>query len=156
MARENKEPIDNILYAAACGIKNTSTMTQEEKQLLLKDLCGRLPYGCMVECSFSEDAKMDVVLFPEHITELIAEDLIVKPYLRPMSSMTEEERKEWADGIFKIEWDIFKEKTKGNDVANASGHAFGIDYLIERHFDYRGLIDKGLAIEAPEGMYKND
>ena len=95
----------------------------------------------MVECSFSEDAKMDVVLFPEHITELIAEDLIVKPYLRPMSSMTEEEKLEYV-----IAWDSRQPYLPTE----------AMDWLNEYHFDYRDLIEKGLALEAPEGMYKTE
>ena len=65
----------------------------------------------------------------------------VKPYLRPMSSMTEEEKAEYhslCDSYYGIYFDTVD----------------SIDWLNAHHFDYRGLIEKGLAIEAPEGMYK--
>ena len=115
-------------------------MTQEETQLLLKDLCARLPYGVklnnglklrsidtltqIISCSGS-DKKIDCI----------------KPYLRPLSSMTEEE------------WDeYYHYGTVG--TLNLKNEACGIDWLNEHHFDYRDLIEKGLALEAPEGMYK--
>ena len=66
----------------------------------------------------------------------------IKPYLRPMSSMTEEEKKEER----KL-WDIVT--TTRNDL-----HYLYTDFLVSHHFDYRGLIPMGLALEAPEGMYK--
>ena len=81
-------------------------------------------------CTFHNAIGYDFGFFPvEH----------VKPYLRPMSSMTVEERFEYNgfDGyIFSDEDVIIK-----------------IDWLNKHHFDYRGLIKKGLAIEAPENMY---
>ena len=61
------------------------------------------------------------------------------PYLRPMSSMTEEERKEYQ-AFFNYDGVEYPEEY--------------IDWLNAHHFDYRGLIEKGLALEAPEGMYK--
>ena len=59
---------------------------------------------------------------------------ILEPYLRPMSSMSEEEYQEF-----------------GYDVLRYTPREF--DWLNAHHFDYRGLIEKGLALEAPEGMY---
>ena len=134
-------------------------MTQEEKQLLLKDLCGRLPYG--VKCVFHSkdgcvpstilrvDVENEVVMFADrpdmqkdksfsylHLIEHI------KPYLRPMSSMTEKEKNEYFGRTMTI------------DIVETSQQV--IDWLLKHHFDYRGLIEKGLAIEAPEDMYKND
>lgn len=64
---------------------------------------------------------------------------LVRPKVEDMSSMTVEESKELADIYEKMK----KEYLIGLDV----------DFLNSHHFDYRGLIDKGLAIEAPEGMY---
>lgn len=75
-------------------------MTQEEKQLLFKDLCGRLPYGVMIHLHTSSD-KGSTILLNSDIYGFI-EDVLnnspyeikeIKPYLRPMSSMTEEEKK---------------------------------------------------------------
>ncbi len=137
-------------------------MTQEEKQLLLIDLCARLPYG--VTCQFiwtysnettdGEDViaiKNDnIICINIHTKEIQADyygewvDLEhCKPYLRTMSSMTEKEEDEYM---------IARQK----DIAEAYIHATpqnAIDWLNSHHFDYRGLIEKGLALEAPEGMY---
>ena len=111
-------------------------MTQEERQLLLKDLCGRLPYGVMglihnVNC---DDYNISIVggdidLFSRHF-------MSIKPYLRPMSSMTEEERKEHNSHRLS-KWSTYSEY-----CANV------IDWLNAHHFDYRGLIDMGLAIKV--------
>jgi len=113
-------------------------MTNEEKQLLLADLCARLPYGVMVECSIECGESIDLILSTSHIDELVDNSLIVKPYLRPMSSMTDEEK-----GISE---QIYKD----------SGFWAHFDWLNANHFDYRGLIPMGLALEAPEGMYKTE
>jgi len=131
-------------------------MTQEEKQLLFKDLCSRLPYGvkCKIrytfnnETTFGEDveAEEDDVLvkidpqiqsaFFDWYGDFISIENF-KPYLRPMSSMTKAEKEEYekmtAWGSF--DWEM-------------------VDFYNEHHFDYRGLIPMGLALEAPEGMYK--
>lgn len=106
-------------------------MTQEEKKLLLIDLCARLPYSVKVKCG-SEILTLNVnwlQTFQYHLDE-------IKPYLRPMSSMTEEEKDEYDRLV----------------MCNASWVVD--DWLLVHHFDYRGLIEKGLALEAPEGMYK--
>ena len=120
-------------------------MTQEEKQLLLKDLCARLPYGVMVkECDGVKENNnklLDIDMFDECINyDYIIED--IKPYLRPMSSMTEEECKELGDVMF-------------NFINSETYYTHKqIDWLNAHHFDYRGLIEKGLVLEAPEDMYK--
>ena len=62
----------------------------------------------------------------------------IKPYLRPMSSMTKEELKEFQ---------------KLRDIIPLDWLPFAHDWLLAHHFDYRGLIEKGLALEAPKGMY---
>jgi len=146
-------------------------MTQEEKQLLLKDLCGRLPYNPYI---FIEEDNIRTLLGSIEVdkygfTEIwydgapySIED--VKPYLRPMSSMTEEELNECVrkSGIKDIEcpnWqDIPKEKQfearLNHSIAVFLTDSNNVDWLNEHHFDYRGLIEKGLALEAPEDMYK--
>ena len=108
-------------------------MTQEEKQLLLKDLYARTPYGviCLISnrsASITEELKIG------GLEAFEVGSLEVKPYLRPMSSMTEEEKEFIYNGH--IEFWIRE------------------DYCNKYHLDYRGLIEKGLALEAPEGMYK--
>ena len=119
-------------------------MTQEEKQLLLKDLCARLPYN--VKIQVKEWATLDTELKVGHINRLQNDDLELKPYLRPMSSMTEEERDEYHKACTEVLLMRYR----------ASSHYPVTDWLLIHHFDYRGLIEKGLAIEAKEGMYKTE
>lgn len=110
------------------------------KELLLKDLCGRLPYGVIVAYKNRENKDGRVKLGYGSIG-YVAEFgrgwwTVCKPYLRPMSSMTEEEKQEYEATC--PDWD---ETLKTYDWLNA------------HHFDYRGFIERGLALEAPEGMY---
>ena len=138
-------------------------MTQEDKQLLLKDLAARVPYGIMVEQTLfppsladkeqrlkSVQANNVVQLYwYKYINEFVPIHCI-KPYLRPMSSMTEEEKKEFNSLINGVVERCINAYGKG-------GYTLAFievnDWLNAHHFDYRGLIDKGLALEAPEEMY---
>ena len=128
-------------------------MTQEEKQLLLKDLCARLPY--LVKGLYQWkgnvpfDRELDGRLYDELYLSLYSTgDSSFKPYLRPMSSMTEKEAEEYNGFLL--------------DVEHYPGRYFVVpatsvvDWLNEHHFDYRGLIEKGLALKASEGMYKTE
>ena len=125
-------------------------MTKEDIELLLKDLCARLPYG--VKVSTNRGPELVEGLWPFGFHQMKIEGnfdwwfLDFKPYLRPMSSMTEEEIKELLD-IDKKRW-IFSSR-------HLTWHLDGevIDYLNKKMFDWRELIPKGLALEAPEGMY---
>ena len=123
-------------------------MTQEEKQLLLIDLCARLPYGVKVKFySMEYPYGSEPVILTVHLLKDRWENIYdVKPYLRPMSSMTEEERIEFERLSFVYDTSdgsmLFSEK--------------GLDWLNTNYFDYRGLIEKGLALEAPKGMYKTE
>lgn len=116
-------------------------MTQEEKQLLLKDLCARLPYNVMISVNNGKYVE-DTILRP---TFIIASNYwYIKPYLRPLSNMTEEEAEEYNDLV--------------NELSNYDcqpGQSAGkmINWLNAHHFDYRGLIERGLALEAPKNMY---
>lgn len=122
-------------------------MKKEDKNLLLKDLCARLPYG--VKCQFEDTIRLidgesspfyDYVLSARHLDLFINnKNFYIKPYLRPMSSMTYEERVEYLNIC-------------GNEMDNplSSPRYSGIDYLNSIHVDYRGLIPKGLAIEVTE------
>ena len=119
-------------------------MTQEDKQLLLKDISARLPYGVIVEiisCGqenlkpwFGELSCKDLDCFIHDVAYKS-----IKPYLRPMSSMTEEENKRYDDILTKM---YYHEKSTLGDIS---------DYLNSIHVDYRGLIPKGLAIDVTEG-----
>lgn len=114
-------------------------MTQEEKELVIKDLSSRLPYNCMVSIAEGgidgikwADLTLNAYLFYQIMEEDAWE--YVKPYLRPMSSMTEEEEDEY-------------------EIIIRSSLTTHIDWLNKNMFDYRGLIPKDLALEAKEGMY---
>ena len=114
-------------------------MTPEDKKLLLKDLSARLPYG--VKCrQFKLDSQI-CTLAPVLLDEVEN----IEPYLRPMSSMTEEEEKGYV-------------LISNHCIFSSAGFVYIeaqilIDWLNSHHFDYRGLIEKGLALEAKEGLY---
>lgn len=148
-------------------------MTQEEKQLLLKDLCGRLPYEVHGEYSWKCGKPYERELTGNLMAELIlsfnsSEDSEFKPYLRPMASMTEEEIEEYRNlsdevvgsyGPYHREFIVHCVRLgikPGNphECVDDFLNMEAIDWLNEHHFDYRGLIEKGLALEAPEDMYK--
>jgi len=139
-------------------------MTQEEKDLLLKDLCARLPYNTMVFVHDLDVEDYDTYIHPDIIANLLVNRIWkVKPYLRPMSSMTEEELNElrnYSELLYdNLELSSFQNGTYKCLDFHLSEIPSGIvikvfDWLNAHHFDYRGLIVMGLAIEAPEGMYK--
>ena len=135
-------------------------MTQEDKQLLLKDLCARLPYGVQVEIkpkvqeqfTTSLDAFF-LYLFMTPKDDDIFDEFSIVPYLRPMSSMTEEElktfcsfiviedTKSWIGEVYCIKCDCIKKY---------------LDFVYSHHLDIHGFIKMGLALEAPEDMYKSE
>lgn len=77
----------------------------------------------------------------------------VRPFLRPLSSMTEEEKEELGNAVLNFELEHIS-KEGGFDVGGARGSAFEINFYRSHHLDYNGLIEKGLAIVAPLDMYK--
>ena len=132
------------------------SMTQEDKELLFKDLSARLSYGviCQVDDGAAglNDGKLVEINISKELVRFDADycwDAYIddiKPYLRPMSSMTKVEM---------LEYISLKEDIIACDDITYSFETYeSIDWLNKNHFDYRGLIEKGLAIEAPEGMYK--
>lgn len=136
-------------------------MTQEEKELLIKDLCARLPYsGVQIHISYADGFKYDKTLTYEDVrnySQLPAcSTTIVKPYLRPISSMTEEEKEELRD-TYTFLYSEYPFDDEDEDEEDVGGHyepsAETYDWYNRKMFDYRGLIPKGLALEAPEGMY---
>ena len=130
-------------------------MTQEDKEFLIRDLCGRLPYG--VKAYIKNWSKLDRKYYEGVYTvesidpslnniyadserssvEVIVgdDDYEIKPYLRPMSNMTEEEKL------------MYEGLMIGTDN-NIQYILDVIDWLNAHHFDYRDLIEKGLAIDA--------
>ena len=150
-------------------------MTQEQKQLLIKDLCSRLPYETWVKYEGKEWLVTGyghgrVSLLPSVVSSICGPCPLVeevRPYLRPMSSMTEDEREEIEVFIFN-EWyeeDSCKVDSEGWIEILANYDVSGIDpgfcadyvdWLNAHYFDYRDLIEKGLALEAKKGMYKTE
>lgn len=137
-------------------------MTIEEKQLLIQDLCGRLPYDVIVRCCFV-DGGGEEVLDTDDIADMLYSDEdsefpMYKPYLRPMSNMTEDERIEFIKLFDKWHndelFDYIEEGVEFSIWKHKGISAVVFDWLNAYHFDYRGLIPMGLAIEAPEGMYE--
>ena len=141
-------------------------MNKEDKQLLLKDLCARLPYG--VKLRYVEDLVVKkeshiITLNNIYLEHILNGDADIKPYLRPMSSMTEEEfelLKQYS-GLEYDQLDLaeFPNNHKCLDFYLSEIPSYTVilvfDWLNTHHFDYRGLIEMELALEAPEGMYKN-
>lgn len=144
-------------------------MTKEERKILLKDLSARLPYGVKAQVQGWDEAKEEEVNIPLKVYSINTDgyvyfesndyDVNYCPiencllYLRPMSSMDDEEKKEFDEFVCidEFAWNGNAEKGYPNQASIMSD---GIDWLLEHHFDYRGLIEKGLALEAPKDMYK--
>ena len=129
-------------------------MTQEKVNILFKDLSARLPYDNTIISVNDGTYRKDVKLHPRYIFDWDAERWDAKPYLRPMSSMTEKERGEYKLFIFDYEYDDYWNPGKYSDAVEVYIMSELIDWLNAHHFDYRGLIEKGLALEATEGMYE--
>jgi hypothetical protein len=121
-------------------------MTQEEKELLLKDLCARLPYGVKGLVTFNgnpfmtqhqvEDRTIDGKLYDRfaEFQDSWYDNVTIKPYLFPLSSMTEEQNLEYL------------RTCQGGNASVPTLASF--EWLNKNHFDYRGLIPMGLAIDA--------
>ena len=126
-------------------------MTQEDKKLLLKGLCARLPYGVIVE---DRNGTHVLSIGNTEFTDLFGGKCNIKPYLRPMSSMTEEDKEELA-AVWGVDYIDNKVIDFGEFLCEGSPvnieDVYGLlDWLNAHHFDYRGLIEKGLAIEVTE------
>ena len=121
-------------------------MTQEEKDLLLKDLCARLPHNTICQVEFKNRGKYETKnmtlsgIFKDAAYFTIENGSVYsnnyKPYLFPLSSMTEEQKEEYQ--YITERW--------MNDPSHSISDS--TDWLNRNHFDYRGLIEKGLAIDA--------
>lgn len=132
-------------------------MTKEDKDLLLKDLYARLPYE--VKCKYYsvyencyEEGTISGVERKEYIEigGRCANVEEVKPYLFPLSVMTEEQNDSWRDTWFPdlmISTDVNYPESEKYLV---SSHVKSLQWLYENHFDINGLIDKGLALDATD------
>ena len=130
----------------------------KKKELLLKDLCARLPYETRVRYIYAFAGAVGIsgysdegILSYDNLQDFSQTNVgyekrrvdNILPYLRPMSSMTEEE-KDYYDSITYTEDETHFKGVWCNTV---------VDWLNTHYFDYRGLIEMGLAVEAPAGMY---
>ena len=135
-------------------------MKQENKELLLKELCARLPYGVKVKTNNINILKLGThTRVGEYVTDVTEP---CKPYLFPMSSMTEEQKKEYyslADDVtikpgqgcyLGIKIHCIKLGISDNPLEKVWDYINlrALDWLNKNHFDYRGLIEKGLAIDC--------
>lgn len=123
-------------------------MTQEERDLLLKDLCARLPYGVICEDEYGNTLELNSIDKPNTVTFKCSDNTFwttdldkCKPYLFPLSSMTEEEWKEYQT-LKMVDW------VKGDINGTFINAGTITDWLNAHHFDYRGLIPMGLAKDA--------
>ena len=138
-------------------------MTQEDKELLLKDLCARLPYGvkCEITTTFEFSNKrlapkvkeLDYLILgaASAIAKGYEDNTSIKSYLFPLSSMTDEQCEELKQEYCNIACDNIKKMFANPDESHlysSKSSSFEIDWLNKHHIDYRGLIEKGLAIDA--------
>ena len=147
-------------------------MKQDDKELLRKDLCARLPYGvkCFHPYGVGELDSIDVEDYGIDVTFKTSDDNYYsieecKPYLRPMSSMTEKEFLYFmgvrgmnfkSHEIQEMMSEYFTNPNSMAIVITLGRYYHNMDWLNENMFDYRGLIEKGLALEAPAGMYNKE
>lgn len=119
-------------------------MTEKDKKLLLQDLCGRLPYGVKVKTNNINILKLGThTRVGEYVTDVIEP---CKPYLFPLSSMTEEQIEEAKTYFWK---DVDYSKSLVDKGINCFYPCFNIlEFYHKNHLDYRGLIPMGLAINA--------
>ena len=137
-------------------------MTNEE--LILKDLTARLPYNVKIPIidwdeDIQEEVQVDATLYSintDGYVRTLESDYefditSIKPYLFPLSSMTEEQQEEF-DRIYADDMQVvannLKNRLNGQPYKMNYGHYRHIDWLNAHHFDYRGLIEKGLALDA--------
>ena len=129
-------------------------MTQEEKDIIYKDACCRLPYHPYAAYTLDDGTTVQVQLtgaddgqYYGYVLDTwgYIPSLDIKLYLRPMSSMTPEEDNEYTNTMYVTDYGSFV-------TSEPTSKTFA--WLNEHHFDYRDLIGKGLALEAPENMYQ--
>ena len=140
-------------------------MTKEEKEILTKDLCSRLMHKVMVSFDGDGDIPRELTSFDndadggyfsaESFSGLKVDESSLRPYLRPLMSMKIKDVDDLSKySGFHLTYDI---PGKWETVYTVRADAYKLFEWLDIHmFDYRYLIDKDLAIEAPEGMYKFD
>lgn len=136
-------------------------MTQEERNTMLVVLASYMPYKVMVEYDYEDGVKRATEFHGNYYYLLSTGKLQwkdFKPYLRSLSSMTEEEKKELKSQHVEDEKEyckILKRLEEGDKTANGLAIPYhAVDWCNKNKFDYRGLIERGLAIEAPKDLYR--
>ena len=126
-------------------------MTQNEKDILLKDLCSRLPYGVKAQIPdeyggyTSAIESIDIDGFVVDFEGVQMEIEYITPYLFPLSSMTKEQEKEYRK-VCDLDMKILENRPMKGEPFPALYNSQ--DWLDANHFDYRGLIPMGLAEDA--------
>ncbi len=136
-------------------------MTQKDKDLLLKDLCARLPYGVKCKSKYFTNDTLSGIIIDEgetvfnfsvnnegFITQLYISGF--KPYLISLSNISEELKNFIRWKLTTPKYDSFDEESL-EDLLSSNMQI--VHYCYEHHLDINGLIERGLALEAPEGMY---
>ena len=131
-------------------------MIQKDKELILKDISGRLPYCPVVQISlFRNDGKLVEIDISKELVRFDADyywDAYIddiKPYLFPMSNMTKEQEDEWDDLYIKPLCERLNPHTRKEDLMLRAKAGYAATFwLMENHFDYLGLIPMGLAKDA--------
>jgi hypothetical protein len=124
-------------------------MTQEQKDLLIKDLCSRLPYGVKISVQSWDEREMEYIDKVDVLYSVNGDEYIksvnedydfsvedIKPYLFPLSSITEEQKKELQSLMISDSYGILYHTLES------------FNYMCKNNIDFRGLIPKGLAIDA--------
>ena len=126
-------------------------MTWEKRNLLIKDLSARLPYGVKI-CINEEIHYLDSIIYDDgYYVNFVGDNkegysLVyneIKPYLFPLSSMTESQKEELNNNLISLELKALNDEISHSQVAE-----FEIDFYNRNHIDYRGLIPMGLALDA--------
>lgn len=131
-------------------------MEPKDKELLLKDLCVRTPYGVMIQTDNVFPQKLKGIIFDKDEPYICVSDgafaldnISCKPYLFPLSSMTEEQEIEFKGLLSEVYDFSFRMEELLELIRSQQNIPFRyIDWLVKNNFDYRGLIPMGLAIDA--------
>lgn len=178
--KSNLRPVTTVTVVAGYHLENIKNMKREDKELLFKDLSARLPYHVRCKIWLKDRTTEEGPLDLEHNYGDVLQHAFyyndikeIKPYLRPMSSMTEKEIDELKricdeddsrDECGEVISTVYGMTVLHGEVEDVYPYNVRIeispnlnyavlDFLNAHHLDYRGLILMGLAIEAPKGMY---
>lgn len=129
-------------------------MTREEKYLVIDDISGRIPHGVVFNTDWGNKTlkgiqydNVNTLLYFGvcNFTNKVIETYVseVKPYLLPISSMSDKQKKELDDTLIRLNLKALSDEISSEVIAT-----YEIDFYNKNHIDYRGLIPKGLALDA--------